>query len=100
MFAEHKIEIKPAIMYRTMINEWPKEEAFDYDMVVLFTPSGVSALKTNFPNLTSENIKIACIGTNTANALKEIGLEADIVPTPEYPSITAAIKAYLEQHCV
>ena len=60
MFAEHKIEIKPAIMYRTMINEWPKEEAFDYDMVVLFTPSGVSALKTNFPNLTSENIKIAC----------------------------------------
>ena len=54
----------------------------------------------NYNGNKAENIKIACIGTNTANALKEIGLEADIVPTPEYPSITAAIKAYLEQHCV
>ena len=49
MFAENNIEVKPAIMYRTVTTPWPQEQPFDYDMIALFTPAGVKALCENFP---------------------------------------------------
>lgn len=98
MFAEHKIDIQPAVMYRTVSTEWPKDEPFDYDMIVLFTPSGVSALKKNFPDWVQGETRIACFGASTAQALEEAGLRADIkAPTTECPSITMAIERYLEK---
>ena len=97
MFAENNIVVKPAIMYRTVASEWPKDKSFDYDMIVLFTPSGVSALKKNFPNWEQGDTIIACFGANTLAAIEENGWRADIkAPTPEFPSITTAIKKYLE----
>lgn len=98
MFAKHKIDIQPAVMYRTVPNDWPADEPFDHDMVVLFTPTGVAALKKNFPDLKSGDKVIACFGQTTAAALEELGLQIDIkAPTPECPSITTAIRQYLEQ---
>ena len=97
MFAEHNIIVKPAIMYRTVASEWPKDKSFDYDMIVLFTPSGVAALKKNFPDWEQGDTIIACFGANTLAAIEENGWRADIkAPTPEFPSITTAIKKYLE----
>ncbi len=97
MFAGHKITIQPAVMYRTVPTEWPHEEPFDHDMVVLFTPMGVQALVKNFPNIQNENKVIACFGQNTLAALEAAGLHAEITaPTPEFPSITGAIQHYLE----
>lgn len=100
MFAEHKIIVKPAIMYRTVASEWSQDKPFDYDMIVLFTPSGVAALKKNFPDWEQGDTVIACFGTNTLAAIEENGWRADIkAPTPEFPSITTAIKKFLEaQH--
>jgi uroporphyrinogen-III synthase len=41
---------------------------------------------------------IAAFGANTVAALEEAGLRVDIkAPSPKYPSITTAIKDYLEQ---
>lgn len=98
MFAQHKITIQPAVLYRTVAIEWPKDEPFDYDMVVLFTPSGVQALRTNFPDLKDGDKQIACFGQNTLAALEASGLHAVIAaPTPQYPSITTALNNYLEQ---
>ena len=97
MFAEHNIVVKPAVMYRTVASEWPQDKPFNYDMVVLFTPSGVAALKKNFPDWEQGNTVIACFGANTLAAIEENGWHADIqAPTPECPSITTAIKKYLE----
>jgi len=97
-FAELKKVITPAVMYRTVPNEWPADEPFDHDMVVLFTPSGVQALRKNFPDLKDGEKVIACFGQNTLAALEEWGLHADIqAPTAECPSITGAIEKYLEQ---
>lgn len=98
MFAENNIVVKPAIMYRTVATEWPKDKSFDYDMIVLFTPSGVAALRKNFPDWKQGDIVIAAFGANTVAALEEAGLRVDIkAPSPKYPSITTAIKDYLEQ---
>ena len=97
MFAEHNIVVKPAVMYRTVSTEWPSDKPFNYDMIVLFTPSGVSALKKNFPDWEQGDTVIACFGANTLAAVEEQGWHADIqAPTPECPSITTAIKKYLE----
>lgn len=98
MFAENNIVVKPAIMYRTVATEWPKDKSFDYDMIVLFTPSGVAALRKNFPDWEQGDTVIAAFGANTVAALEEAGLRVDIkAPSPKYPSITTAIKDYLEQ---
>jgi len=99
MFAEHKIEIKPAVMYRTVSSIWPKDKTFDYDMIALFTPTGVASIRQNFPDWKQCNTLIACFGQNTVTAVEEAGLRADIkAPTAECPSITTAIEKYLEQH--
>lgn len=98
MFAENNIVVKPAIMYRTVASEWPKDKPFDYDMIVLFTPSGVAALLKNFPNWEQGDTVIAAFGANTVAALEEAGLRVDIkAPSPKYPSITTAIKDFLEK---
>ena len=97
MFAENKISVQPAVMYRTVASKWPEDKPFNYDMVVLFTPSGVAALKKNFPDWEQGDTVIACFGANTHAALKEAGFRVDIsAPSPECPSITTAIKRYLE----
>jgi uroporphyrinogen-III synthase len=97
MFAENNIKVQPAIMYRTVPVEWEKDKPFAYDMIVLFTPSGVAALKKNFPDWEQGDTVIACFGANTLAAVEENGWQAQIkAPTPECPSITTAIKQYLE----
>lgn len=97
MFAENNIVVKPAIMYRTVATEWPKDKPFDYDMIVLFTPSGVAALKKNFPNWEQGDTVIAAFGANTVAALETAGFQVAIkAPTSKYASITTAIKDFLD----
>lgn len=99
MFAEHNIEIKPAVVYRTVASEWPKDQAFDYDMVVLFTPMGVQSILKNFPNYEQGKTIFACFGQGTVNTAEAAGIQVAIkAPTPECPSITTAIARYLDQH--
>ena len=98
MFAQNNIEVKPAIMYRTVSTEWGTDP-FDYDMIALFTPAGAKSIRENFPNFEQGNTVIAAYGANTAQALENLGMHADIcVPSPEFQSITAAIADYLEKH--
>lgn len=98
MFAEHKIEIKPAVMYRTVASEWPKDKPFDYDMIVLFTPTGVHSVHRNFPDWKQGETLVACFGQSTVAAAEEAGLRVDIkAPTPECPSIATAIEKYLDK---
>ncbi len=97
MFAEHNITITPVVMYRSVPVVWPKKTLFDYDMVVLFTPTGVEAIKRSFPKIKAGDYTFACFGEKTQAALRALGIEPDIVaPTPQCPSITAAIDKYLE----
>ena len=62
MLEAKKINYTKAVMYRTVSNEFAKDEKFDYDMLVFFSPSGISSLLKNFPNFKQEDIKIGCSG--------------------------------------
>ncbi len=93
-----KIDYTKSVMYRTVSNDFSKDEDFDYDMLVFFSPSGISSLLKNFPDFEQKDIKIGCFGPTTAKAVKEAGLRLDVeAPTPEAPSMTAALDQYLKK---
>ena len=93
-----KISYTKAVMYRTVSNDFEDNEKFDYDMLVFFSPSGISSLLKNFPKFEQKDIKIGCFGPTTAKAIKDAGLRLDMeAPTPEAPSITAALEMYLKK---
>ncbi|MDR2139109.1 MAG: uroporphyrinogen-III synthase [Tannerella sp.] len=93
-----KIQYTTAVMYRTVSNDFSKEEKFDYDMLIFFSPSGISSLLKNFPDFTQNNIKIGCFGSSTAKAAIDAGLRLDVeAPTPEAPSMIAALEQYLKK---
>lgn len=87
------------MMYRTVSTEFAKDELDDYDMLVFFSPSGIQSLLKNYPDYKQGNTVIATFGPATAKSVEEAGLHLDLqAPTPEYPSITAALDAYLKQN--
>jgi uroporphyrinogen-III synthase len=93
-----KINYTTAVMYRTVSNEFSKDETFNYDMLVFFSPAGISSLLKNFPDFRQEDIKIGCFGSATAKAAVDAGLRLDVeAPTPEAPSMTAALELYLKR---
>lgn len=93
-----KINHTKAVMYRTVSNDFSTDEAFDYDMLVFFSPAGITSLLKNFPNFEQQDIKIGCFGPTTAKAVKDAGLRLDVeAPTPEAPSMTAALELYLKK---
>ena len=93
-----KIDFTEAVMYRTVSNDFKADESFDYDMLVFFSPAGISSLLKNFPNFNQKDIRIGCFGPTTAKAVKVAGLRLDVeAPTPEAPSMTAALEQYLKK---
>ena len=99
MFARHRITIIPCVFYRTVENNLTEAEKKDFDMYVLFTPTGVNVFRNNYPDFEQGERILACFGQGTAQALRDAGLRVDIeTPTPEHPSITGAIDAFLKEN--
>ncbi len=94
---EHGIQYVKAVMYRTVSNDFGPDEKLDYDMLCFFSPAGVKALQTNFPNFEQGDIAIAAMGHTTIEAVNEAGLRLDATITPETPSMASAIEAYLKK---
>lgn len=91
-----KITFQSCVMYRTVSNDFQPGEPFDYDMLVFFSPSGIQSLLKNFPNFEQGNVAIGTFGPATAKAVRDAGLRLDMeAPTPQCPSITAALNAYV-----
>ena len=97
-----KIDFTPAMMYRTVSNDFEKDEPFDYDMLLFFSPAGIDSLLKNFPDFGKNGKQPVAVGTfgpATAQAVKDAGLRLDIeAPTPKTPSMTAALDAFLTEN--
>ncbi|MDD6892113.1 MAG: uroporphyrinogen-III synthase [Bacteroidales bacterium] len=95
----HKIHHTEAVMYRTVSNDFGPNEAFDYDMLIFFSPAGIQALKKNFPDFEQKDIAIGSFGPTTAKAVKDAGLRLDLeAPTVEAPSMPAALDKFIAEH--
>ncbi|MBD5310507.1 MAG: uroporphyrinogen-III synthase [Bacteroides sp.] len=94
------IKFTPAVMYRTVSNDFTPDEPFDYDLIIFFSPAGIESLKKNFPDFVKngeQKMAIGAFGAPTVQAVKDAGLELAIeAPTPATPSMTAALDKYLE----
>lgn len=98
MLDSKSIKHSDAVMYRTVSNDFSKDEPFDYDMLIFFSPSGVQSLQKNFPDFEQGDVVIGTLGPATAKAVRDAGLRLDIeAPSPEYPSISAAIDDHLRK---
>jgi len=95
---KHKIVHTEAVMYRTVSNDFAEDEDFDYDMLVFFSPSGITSLIKNFPDFEQKDIAIGCFGPTTAKAVREAGFRLDLeAPTVEAPSMTAALDMFIKE---
>ena len=99
ILTDNNIDFTRAVLYRTVSNDFGPDEAFDYDMLIFFSPQGIESLCKNFPEFKQEQIAIATFGATTAQAVRDAGLRLDIeAPTPQTPSITAALDLYLTKN--
>lgn len=101
MLNEKKLHHAECVMYRTVSNDFNDEEKknFDFDMLVFFSPTGVKALKSNFPDFKQGDVKIGAFGPATAKTVTDEGWRLDLqAPTKECPSMTSALKAYLKEN--
>lgn len=96
---KHHITHTEAVMYRTVSNDFAPDEEFDYDMLVFFSPSGVTSLKKNFPDFDQKDTKIGTFGSTTAQAVRDAGLRLDLeAPTVKAPSMTAALDMFIKEN--
>lgn len=68
MLDKAKINYTKAVMYRTVSNDFTPDEAFDYDMLLFFSPAGIDSLLKNFPDFNQGDIQIGCFGAAPAQA--------------------------------
>lgn len=95
-----KLDYTKATMYRTVSNDFGPDEPFDYDLLLFFSPAGIDSLLKNFPDFDQKKagVSIGAFGAPTAAAVKDAGLRLDFsAPTPQAPSMTAALDAFLAE---
>lgn len=91
-----KLRIKKAIFYQIVFSDLSDID-LNYDVIVLFSPSGIKALEENFSDIKKRSFKIAAFGNETAKAVNKAGLKVDIkAPTPDLPSMSMALENYLK----
>ncbi len=100
MLEAKKIQHTTAIMFRTvpvMLSE--EERAEQFDMYIFFTPIGVKALRSNYPDFEQGDIRIGAFGAATAKTVEEQNLRLDLsAPTAQFTSMVLALEDYLEKN--
>lgn len=99
MLDANNIQHTEGVMYRTVSNAFTPEEIAQYDCFIFFSPAGVASLKKNDPNFVQGKVCIGTLGSTTAQAVIDAGFRLDFnAPTPEAPSMTAALENFLKKH--
>lgn len=95
---EHKFNWKDALMYRTVSSDLSDLSDVTYDVLVFFSPLGITSLYENFPGFKQNNTRIAVFGKSTSQAVVDRGLTINIkAPVKDAPSMTMALENYLQK---
>lgn len=96
--AANGFNFSEGVMYRTVAKDLKHIDISKYDMLILFSPTGIHALLENFPNFKQGNLKIAVYGKTTALAVLDNKLKYHIMaPLPHAPTIIVALENYLKE---
>ena len=94
----HGIDYTKAVIYKTVASDLSDLEKVNYDVLVFFSPSGITSLLKNFPKFKQNTTRIAAFGPATAQAVLDAGLRLDIqAPVPAAPSMTMALEQYIKK---
>lgn len=96
-----KLNHTECVMYRTVSNDFTEEEVktFDYDMCIFFSPSGINAFNSTFGDSMNDKVVVGTFGPATAKAAHDAGLKVALeAPTQKHPSMTSALKDFLENN--
>ncbi|REK05322.1 MAG: uroporphyrinogen-III synthase [Bacteroidetes bacterium] len=92
------IDYTKAVIYKTVASDLSDLANVNYDVLVFFSPSGITSLFKNFPKFKQNNTRIAAFGPTTAQAVLDAGLKLDIqAPVPAAPSMTMALEQYIKK---
>ncbi|NUM49946.1 MAG: uroporphyrinogen-III synthase [Flavobacteriales bacterium] len=95
---DSNIKFEKAILYRTVCSDLKDLKNVNYDILVFFSPSGITSLFQNFPNFKQRETKVAVFGHTTAKAAMKAGLKIDIsAPNTEAPSMTMALEQFIKR---
>jgi uroporphyrinogen-III synthase len=85
------------ILYNTVSSDLSGIDIYSFDIVALFSPTGIKSLFENYLTFKQNDIKIAAFGESTIKAVKDAGLRLDIeAPTPQAPSMKMALEHYIK----
>lgn len=95
---EMELNWQDAMMYKTVSSDLSDLSDVTYDILVFFSPLGITSLYENFPEFMQRDTRLAVFGSSTTKAVEEHGLNVNIrVQPPEVPSMTKALEIYLKQ---
>ena len=93
---ENEFNWQDAMMYRTVSSDLSDLSDVTYDILVFFSPLGITSLYENFPEFKQNDTRLAIFGKTTSKAVEDRGLTINILaPAPETPSMTMALEKYL-----
>lgn len=99
LLTKGKFKYTKAILYNTVSSDLSDLKTSEYDILVFFSPSGITSLLQNFPDFEQKETIIASFGPATAKAVKDAGLRLDIqAPMPQAPSMTMALEMFIKKH--
>jgi uroporphyrinogen-III synthase len=92
------INYTKAILYKTVCSDLSDLDNVTYDVIVFFSPSGITSLLKNFPKFKQNKTRLAAFGPTTAKAMVDAGLKVNIqAPKPGTPSMTMALEEYIKE---
>lgn len=96
-FADLKVPIQEAVMYRTVNTDLTDLKAIKYDIIAFFSALEIKSMFEQFPDFKQEDRRICVFGKAAHKAVTDSGMTVNIqAGTPEAPSIAVAIENYLK----
>lgn len=94
----NEFDFQEAMMYRTVSSDLSDLAHITYDVLVFFSPLGITSLYENFPDFTQNDTRLAVYGSTTFQAVEERGLAINIkAPAPGISSMSMALEKYLQE---
>ncbi|MSP07875.1 MAG: uroporphyrinogen-III synthase [Chitinophagaceae bacterium] len=94
---EHASKFELGYMYRSVSSDISALlKTTEFDIICLFTPSGLKSLYDNKPDFKQNGTIIGAFGSNTCKAVEEAGLTLHIrVPSPQTTSMMSGLDQFL-----
>ena len=97
LFKSMGLEYATGVFVKSVSQDLKDLNLYDYQMIVFYNPADVKSLRENFPDFKQGDIKMVSYGRSIVHAMEEAGLRIDVkAPSPEAPSVAAAIELYLK----